>query len=517
MGKYNYKEVYEFFKLYAFVLITQEYIDVKQKLTFKDYDGFKGNIKRNRLFKRFYKTNPYTVQNIKLWLKLNNKPFELVSIFYEDANKNLQWKCLKEECGETFEMTWGNLSFGQNCPYCAGVKVGLSNCLATLNPELAKEWHPTKNGDLTPYDITLGSNKEVWWQCLINIKHENHSTISKRIRSKGCSYCNKTKISEDYNLTIDNVDICEYWNYDKNIKPPEQYAPTSNEEVWWFCKDCGNDWKEMIYNVNKRENICLHCNKNKNEKLDGNFVIGEFISNGFIPLFNELDYERNNKSLPCLCIHHKDKGVQNIAYSHIQQGGGCKFCFYDTIGDLKRKDATIVIKDFVDKGYIPLFAPEEYKNNSMPLPYICELHKDKGIQHTAYGNLSSRCGGCKYCGIEKSSGENSHLWRGGITSENKKARNNIEYKDWRRQVFERDNYTCQVCGVRGGSLHAHHINNFSDNPELRLDLNNGVTICKDHHSPYVFASFHNLYGKNNNTYEQLKEYIKRYQLGELIK
>ena len=172
MGKYNHKEVYEFFKLYAFILITQEYFNVKQKLTFKDsdgyyyentFDGFRINIKRNIKFAKFHVHNPYTIQNIKLWLKLNNKPFELVSVIYEDANKNLQWRCLKKDCSEIFEMTWGNLYFGQNCSFCSGVKVGLSNCLATLNQELAKEWHPTKNGDLTPFDITLGSNKDVWW------------------------------------------------------------------------------------------------------------------------------------------------------------------------------------------------------------------------------------------------------------------------------------------------------------------------------------------------------------------
>jgi len=271
----------------------------------------------------------------------------------------------------------------------------------------------------------------------------------------------------------------------------------------------------MIYTVNKRNNVCLQCNKPTNEKLDGNFVIGEFIKHGFIPLFKENEYVNNSQGLPCICIRHKDKEVQYIAYGNIQQGGGCKFCFYDKIGDLKRKDANIVMKDFVDKGYTPLFSLEEYKNNFTPLPYICELHKDKGTQYIKYGNLSSSNGGCKYCDLENRSGENSHLWQGGITSENKKARNNIEYKDWRKEVFKRDDYTCQVCGARGGSLHAHHINNFADNPELRLDLDNGITICKDHHSPYVLASFHNLYGKNNNTYEQLEEYIKRYQMGEL--
>ena len=60
---------------------------------------------------------------------------------------------------------FNNRSNGQGCPYCAGKKVNDENCLQTVNPTLAKEWHPTKNDSLTPIDITAGSNKKVWWQC----------------------------------------------------------------------------------------------------------------------------------------------------------------------------------------------------------------------------------------------------------------------------------------------------------------------------------------------------------------
>lgn len=525
MGKYSFEEVYENFKLHGFELIMQDYFGVKQKLVFKDiegyyyensFDGFKNNIKHNRGFPKFHISNSYTIQNIKLWLKLNNKPFELLSNTYEDANKNLQWKCLKEECSETFDMTWGNLSFGQGCPYCAGQKVGLSNCLATKNPELAREWHPIKNGDLTPYDVTLGSGQDIWWKCKDNSKHEWHSRISKRIQSKGCPHCNQTKISEDYNLITYNVDLREYWNYNKNPKLPQEYAPNSNEEVWWLCKDCGNDWREMIYTVNKRNNVCLQCNRNKNERLDGNFVVNEFKLKGFIPLFDELYYENNTQELPYICSNHKDKGIQYIRYGNLQQGKGCKYCFNDRRGDIRRKDSNKVIKDFIDKNLKPLFLPEAYVNNSTPLPYICLLHENKGVQYIKYGNLL-KGKGCRYCGIEEISGKNSYLWRGGITNENKALRNRKEYKQWRNSVFKRDDYTCQVCGVRGGKLQAHHIENFSSNKELRFNVNNGITMCFECHDISSENSFHKLYTMFNNTKQQLEEYIQRYKNGEFKK
>ena len=77
----------------------------------------------------------------------------------------------------------------------------------------------------------------------------------------------------------------------------------------------------------------------------------------------------------------------------------------------------------------------------------------------------------------KVSGENSHRWEGGKTTEHAKIRNSFEMRVWKRKVLERDNFTCQVCGERGGELRADHIKPFSLYPELRLDLSNGRTIC----------------------------------------
>lgn len=79
------------------------------------------------------------------------------------------------------------------------------------------------------------------------------------------------------------------------------------------------------------------------------------------------------------------------------------------------------------------------------------------------------------------SGENCHLWRGGITPETRRLRSSLEYKIWRKAVFERDAYTCQVCKKVGGELNSHHIKSWSEYKELRFDVNNGITLCEDCH------------------------------------
>lgn len=100
-------------------------------------------------------------------------------------------------------------------------------------------------------------------------------------------------------------------------------------------------------------------------------------------------------------------------------------------------------------------------------------------------------------------GEKSSNWKGGITPENRKLRASLEYKLWRKAIFERDNFTCQKYGTRGGELVAHHINNFSDFSELRFAIDNGITLSKK-----VHIEFHQKYGRKNNTKEQLKEFLK---------
>ena len=80
------------------------------------------------------------------------------------------------------------------------------------------------------------------------------------------------------------------------------------------------------------------------------------------------------------------------------------------------------------------------------------------------------------------SGENAPGWKGGITPINEALRHSLEYRLWRKAVFERDNYICRFCFERGGELEADHIKPFAYYPELRFAIDNGRTLCHECHT-----------------------------------
>jgi len=154
-------------------------------------------------------------------------------------------------------------------------------------------------------------------------------------------------------------------------------------------------------------------------------------------------------------------------------------------------------KSFIsDKGYAgrtPLYCSRKCYGNSLVKERTTQTCIRCGVSFvTKYSNkihpfCSNKCSsldkGDKMRFVKKPelSGENSIWWKGGITPINEAMRKGTEYKQWRLSVFKRDNYTCQICSIRGGKLQADHIKPFSLFKELRFDINNGRVLCVDCH------------------------------------
>ena len=268
--KYTLEQVRDMVQSKGFELISDEYVNYKTKMILKDEEGYYYETNVNYLLSdripRFVdKSNSFSIINIYYWCTLNNKPFELLSNNYEANSKKLQWKCFVKDCGEIFESTWSDIFHNRGCGFCDGKQVGISNCLASKNPQLTSEWHLVKNGDITPYNVTCHSHKEVWWQCTDKIKHIWKTTIkSRNDEGVGCPYCAGLYASEDYNLLVCNPELCEEWDYKRNMQIPSEYTPNSGKYAWWICKD-GHKWKAKICDRNIGSG-CSVCNESYGEK-----------------------------------------------------------------------------------------------------------------------------------------------------------------------------------------------------------------------------------------------------------
>lgn len=135
---------------------------------------------------------------------------------------------------------------GSGCPFCSGRKaVPRSTDLETLRPDLAAQWHPALNGDLTPQHITCHSQKKVWWLCAKG--HSWQAVVDKRSRGLTCTVCSGHTILPGYNdLATLRPDLAQDWLYGKN-EPllPNHTAPHSNRKVWWRCR-LGHIWQAAV-------------------------------------------------------------------------------------------------------------------------------------------------------------------------------------------------------------------------------------------------------------------------------
>ena len=99
-------------------------------------------------------------------------------------------------------------------------------------------------------------------------------------------------------------------------------------------------------------------------------------------------------------------------------------------------------------------------------------------------------------------GEQHPNWKGGISGKRYAEMARKDYCDWRRNVYEKDRYTCQVCDSTNRRLEAHHLNPYHSSPDGRVDLNNGVTLCKSCHQTFHQAySYTEFYENDFDTYK----------------
>ena len=185
------------------------------------------------------------------------------------SNKKVWWKC---SLGHEWQASVADRK-KYSCPYCSG-KYTLKgfNDLKTVRPDIAKEWHPTKNDTLTPEMFSIGSTTKIWWHCL-ECGNDWYVSINNRTtHNTGCPECGKKKKGNSRRSTLVMKEgslaekcpvLTEEWHQTKNgdLKPTD-VTRGSKKKVWWKCQKCGGEWQAAICNRSKTNGTgCPYCSK----------------------------------------------------------------------------------------------------------------------------------------------------------------------------------------------------------------------------------------------------------------
>lgn len=178
------------------------------------------------------------------WHPTLNVPLQPCDVM-SGTRKKVWWRCEK---GHEWQASVGSRVQGAGCPVCAG-KVVLpgDNDMASRFPEVAAQWHETKNGRLRPEDVSAYSNRRVWWRCALG--HSYRAPVSHRtMRGGGCPYCAGRRVLPGFNdLAFLEPELAAQWHPTLNAPlTPEMVTVGAHRKVWWECEE-GHVWKAVIY------------------------------------------------------------------------------------------------------------------------------------------------------------------------------------------------------------------------------------------------------------------------------
>lgn len=175
-----------------------------------------------------------------------------------NAQKKCWWLCPQ---GHTWQASPYIRRKGGCCPVCSRRKITTENCLAVTNPALAAQWHPAKNGALTPWQVVDNTNKKAWWLC--EKGHEWQALIYSRTAGCGCPYCANRRVDAANSLAAVDPALARQWHPLKNDSLlPSQVVANSHRAVWWQCGK-GHEWRAGILQRHCRGTGCPYCSGQK--------------------------------------------------------------------------------------------------------------------------------------------------------------------------------------------------------------------------------------------------------------
>lgn len=208
--------------------------------------------------RKFISISESTPDLAKQWHPSLNLPLLPDVVKPGTTRVKIWWICPKNS-EHVWQATPNSRTKGRGCPHCVR-----GPSLAEKYPEIAEEWHPSKNGALKPSDLSYGSAQRVWWQCTINPKHEWESTVTNRTAQGGikkCPICVGKVVTAETNLAICHPNIASEWHPTKNGElTPADVTRASGKKVWWLCSvKPDHEWYAQVKNRTVLTSGCPFC------------------------------------------------------------------------------------------------------------------------------------------------------------------------------------------------------------------------------------------------------------------
>lgn len=258
---------------YEYELI-EDYTNEKSEriVIIKDKNGFKYKLQLASILNGYKPSiahieNPFSLENISLWLKINNDNiFLMENNLYSGYYDNLNLYC--KVCDDFFTSNWLQIKRKPVCLVCIGKQAGTKNNLAVKYPKIASEWNHDYNKE-NPEEFTVSSHKKAYWtcsECGYGKNGEWCSQIKNRTNGNNCPACSKPPrvVTDKNRLSILYPHIAAEWHPIKNEGLNiENFSYGSNKKVWWLCPN-GHEYFSAPYSRVAGRN-CKKCSDTQKE------------------------------------------------------------------------------------------------------------------------------------------------------------------------------------------------------------------------------------------------------------
>lgn len=182
------------------------------------------------------------------------------------ASRIVWWKCPAGSDHEWRQSVRDRTRGRRRCPFCHGQRMCRDKSLAARFPDLARQWHPRKNGARKPEQLFWASHVRVWWKCAAGRDHEWSTKCYQRTRAKsGCPFCSGRLASVTNSLATLFPKVAALWHPTRNgTATPHDVRPgTSRAKYWWQCP-CGQEFSTWPMTMTRGRPRCPACRRDLN-------------------------------------------------------------------------------------------------------------------------------------------------------------------------------------------------------------------------------------------------------------